>query len=373
MNILLLEPFYTGSHKAWADGFKKYSSHQVTIVTLPGAHWKWRMHGAAVTMASLVPPTCHNNTDLIIATDMLDLSVFLALTKSWSSNIPVVLYFHENQLTYPWSKTDEDVHLKRDNHYAFINYTSALAADKVFFNSNYHRQSFLQALTGFTEQFPDYRNTKTITQIEEKSEVLRLGLDFEVLQQAIPLNIDKPRRAVVLWNHRWEYDKNPEEFFEALIEIHNRGIDFNLVVLGQSYGKQPGIFEKAKAELKEHILHWGYCKDYKEYVKWMSISDILPVTSIQDFFGISVLEAMFCNVVPLLPRRLAYTEHIPETYHRTFFYEEGELITKLQRRIMDVKYVRVMDTRQYALKYHWISLVNEYDRKFEQIGALHQE
>ncbi|MDX1521413.1 MAG: DUF3524 domain-containing protein, partial [Anaerolineae bacterium] len=134
MKILLIEPYYTGSHAAWTDGYAKYSQHQVDILSLPGRFWKWRMHGGAVTLArKFLASTLR--PDLILATDMLDLTTFLALTRERTSGIPTAIYFHENQLTYPWSPTDRDIPLNRDKHYGFINYTSALAADAVLFNS----------------------------------------------------------------------------------------------------------------------------------------------------------------------------------------------------------------------------------------------
>ncbi|MGY8764539.1 MAG: tRNA-queuosine alpha-mannosyltransferase domain-containing protein, partial [Fidelibacterota bacterium] len=92
MNILIIEPYFTGSHKQWAVGFAKYSKHDVRFLTMKGQFWKWRMHGGAVTMAR----EFNNLTwrpDLILATDMLDLSTFLALTKSKSYGIPTAIYF----------------------------------------------------------------------------------------------------------------------------------------------------------------------------------------------------------------------------------------------------------------------------------------
>ncbi|MBP6731839.1 MAG: DUF3524 domain-containing protein, partial [Chitinophagales bacterium] len=187
MNILLLETFYTGSHKQWADDFKKYSTHDIVILPLSGHHWKWRMHIGAVELAAkaINPEVKFKNgatkPDLILATDMLDLATFLGLTKSWSHNIPTAIYFHENQLNYPWSPTDADVKLKRDAHYAFINYTSALAADRVFFNSHYHMQAFLTELPKFLQTFPDYNNLATVDAIAKKSLVLPLALDLKKL------------------------------------------------------------------------------------------------------------------------------------------------------------------------------------------------
>ena len=208
MRIVLLEAFYSGSHQLWADGFKKYSKHDITILSLKGKHWKWRMHGGAISLAKQFLEIDFS-PDLILATDMLDFSLFLALTKHKSAAIPTAIYFHENQLTYPWSVTDVDVHLKRDFHYGFINFTSALVADKVFFNSQYHYNSFLDALPKFLKMYPDYNELWTINNIKEKAIVLYLGMELNTISPIKKRN----EIPVILWNHRWEYDKNPTFFF----------------------------------------------------------------------------------------------------------------------------------------------------------------
>lgn len=51
MRVLALEPYYGGSHRAFVDGWASRSRHDWTVLTLPAHHWKWRMRGAAVTMA----------------------------------------------------------------------------------------------------------------------------------------------------------------------------------------------------------------------------------------------------------------------------------------------------------------------------------
>jgi len=141
MKILLIEPYYTGSHKKWAEGLKKHSSHHIKILSMKGQFWKWRMHGGAVTLAKIFN-TMDWKPDLILSTDMLDLTTFLALTRAKSNGVPTAIYFHENQISYPWSPRDRDILNKRDNHYGFINYSSALTASKVFFNSNFHMKTF---------------------------------------------------------------------------------------------------------------------------------------------------------------------------------------------------------------------------------------
>ncbi|MFT5169279.1 MAG: hypothetical protein ACI8P3_004528, partial [Saprospiraceae bacterium] len=178
MKILIVEPFFSGSHKKWACGYQQYSQHNVEILSLPGRHWKWRMYGGAVSLANTFKKNNYQ-PDLILASDMLDLSTFVSLLRKEINNIPVALYFHENQITYPWSPTDQDVSLRRDNHYGFINYTSALAADYIFYNSQYHLDSFLRSLPRFLNQFPDYRELQNIDAIRKKSALLYLGVDLK--------------------------------------------------------------------------------------------------------------------------------------------------------------------------------------------------
>ena len=67
LNITLIEPFFTGSHKAWAEGYKKNSQHNISIISLKGIYWKWRMHGGAITLAKMFNEYIkkHGNPDLL--------------------------------------------------------------------------------------------------------------------------------------------------------------------------------------------------------------------------------------------------------------------------------------------------------------------
>jgi glycosyltransferase involved in cell wall biosynthesis len=368
-NILLIEPFFTGSHKAWAEGVKQRSSHNIELLTMPGRHWKWRMHGGAITLANQFL-AIDFEPDLIVATDMLDLTTFQALTRSKTADIPVVAYFHENQLTYPWSPNDQDVTLKRDNHYSFINYTSALAADQLLFNSSYHRTAFIEALPAFLRQFPDGVDLEGVEQIEQKSQVLHLGLDlarFDPFKQR--RSDEKP--PLILWNHRWEYDKNPEDFFRALEVISAEGHDFELAVLGESYKKLPPAFDRAKQSLDKHIVHWGFVDSFEAYATWLWEADILPVTSNQDFFGVSVVEAMYCDVAPILPNRLAFPEHLPSdaaerkhVYYTTF----EELVQQIKGAVAHISEIRRNQVSRHVKRYDWQNMASAYDAIFDQMA-----
>ncbi|MEL7427881.1 MAG: DUF3524 domain-containing protein, partial [Bacteroidota bacterium] len=330
-------------------------------------HWKWRMHGAAVELARqfLDQP---EQPDLILTTDMLDTATFLALTRSRTATIPTAVYFHENQLTYPWSPTDEDVTQKRDRHYAWINYTSALAADAVFFNSQYHHDSFLGALPGFLKAFPDHKGLGTVAQIADKSSVLYLGMDLRAFDPIeARYNSDIP---VLLWNHRWEYDKDPETFFACCEQLHDEGVDFRLIVLGESYANRPAVFDAVKEKLSAKTLHWGYAEGFAEYASLVKSAHILPVTSRQDFFGGSVVEAMYCGVYPLLPDRLAFGEHVVGDCKENHIYSDHSALLRRLRSLLKDSSLGPSSPElvsQFVSRYDWRMQVVDYDQIFKEL------
>ena len=387
MNILMLEPYFAGSHRAWIEGYTKKSRHTVDKLTLPGRYWKWRMHGGAVTLAREFNANINGGgalPDLIIASDMLDLTVFLALTRQHTSPVPTAVYFHENQFTYPWSPGDRDVAAGRDTHFGFINISTALAADKVYFNSRYHMESFLTAAAGYLEGLPEPSEKETADVIRAKSSVLHLGLDLAGICREGEEE-DKTGPPLILWNHRWEYDKNPAEFFEALYVLDERGRDFRVAILGENFKRSPEIFNEAREKLGDKVVHYGFAEDFASYARWLRRTDILPVTSIHDFFGASVVEAVFAGAWPILPNRLAYpehfgpehfgTEHFPEEVLAKIFYDDFDgLVERLEDAVTSIDKLRADKVRRESLrchveKYDWQTAGPLYDEEFASLVA----
>ena len=54
VKVFLVSGYHTGSHRAWAEGYVAASRHDVHLVTLPGAFWKWRLTGGFVSLAERV-------------------------------------------------------------------------------------------------------------------------------------------------------------------------------------------------------------------------------------------------------------------------------------------------------------------------------
>jgi glycosyltransferase involved in cell wall biosynthesis len=364
MQILLLEPYFTGSHAAWLHGLQTHSQHTIHALTLPGQFWQWRMLGSAMTLADqflaldLAP-------DLILATDMLDLSRFLALTRRQTAHIPSAIYFHENQLTYP-----EGPRIRRKKEIAWINISSALAADAVFFNSVFHRTAFLDALHSFIKHYPDERPLHIIDQIAQQSSVLPVGVNLAKYDAHRPRTpVKHPATPpLILWNHRWEYDKNPTSFFKVLFRLQDDGLPFQVGILGENFQQDPAEFTAARDRLGDRVVEFGYVENFKDYAQWVWQADVVISTAYQDFFGISMVEAIYCGAYPLLPKRLNYPALIPTDLHTDHLYTTDNGLYHRLKDYLQTRPSTLPILAKAVAHYDWNALIAQYDAAFEAIA-----
>lgn len=312
--------------------------------------------------------------DVIFATDMLNVPAFLSLTRHVLSNTPLVLYVHENQLTYPLKEGVE-----RDYTYAYINYLSCLAADRVIFNSTYHMDEYLEALPGMLRAFPDYNHLHSVQLIRQKSAVLHLGMDLRAHDLHAVKKTHRSRAQladfpIVLWNQRWEYDKNPEAFFRMMNRLDDAGCSFRLILAGEHFEEQPKEFEKAFRRYAERIMHYGYAEDFEEYSSLLHQADIIVSTAIHEFFGIAVLEAIYCGCHPLLPNKLSYPELIPSSLHKpllhapTLYKDEDHLFKILYAILMGKERPLPSESlREICNHLDWREQVQYYDSVLEEV------
>ncbi len=331
LHVAILEPYYGGSHAAFVDALIAGSRHRCTLSTLPARKWKWRMRGAAIWFArddrSWMTQGGNGPIDLILVSDMLGVSDLRALLPVAMGSVPIVSFFHENQLTYPLP-----AHEERDFQYGMTNITSCLAADAVAFNSRFHLDDFLTAVTALLAKMPDYVPADVVLDIRRKSTVLSPPVCVDPADRpAGPA--DKP--WTILWCHRWEFDKNPEPFFDALIRLDEAGCGFDLVLAGQQFRTAPPVFEDAWDRLGRHIIHAGYIADRAAYVDLLRRCDLVVSTAIQENFGIAVLEAILAGCQPLLPNRLAYPEIIPPDLHEHCLFPSDDRLYPHLARVLD--------------------------------------
>jgi glycosyltransferase involved in cell wall biosynthesis len=184
---------------------------------------------------------------------------------------------------------------------------AGLAADRLLFNSCFNRDSFLSGLDGLARRLPDGFPADLAARLEGKSHVLPVAVEPIAARQDGPCANDVP---LILWNHRWEHDKQPERFAQAIIELDRRGKTFRLALLGPRARSGHPALEQLRTTVGPRIAVDGFLPR-SDYVKWLQRTDIVVSSAAHEFQGISLLEAVSAGAWPLVPDRLCYPEQYP--------------------------------------------------------------
>ncbi len=318
MRVLLLSAYDAASHRRWHETLRNgLDDWQWTVLALPPRHFAWRTRGNPLSWSR--EPALRESYDLILATSMVDLATLRGLIPGLAVT-PSALYFHENQFAYPEGRNPHGL-LEAQ----MVSLYSALAADKLLFNSAYNRDSFLAGCKSLLARFPDAVPPGIVDMLSAKAAVLPVPVDAGA-QQMPQQPVSGPLELV--WNHRWEYDKGPGLLRDIVAGLVERGAAFRMNVVGQQFREQPaefaGIGELLSRADAEGV--WGFVEDLVDYRRLLARSDVVLSTALHDFQGLSVLEACRLGASPLVPDDLVY----PEWFDAGFRYADaGQAVEKI--------------------------------------------
>ena len=303
--IWLLSAYRADSHATWGDWLtSELQEFNWSTVELPGRHFAWRIRGNPLSWLNALPD---ESPDLIVATSMVDLATLKGL-HSRLAGVPALYYFHENQFAYPHSDAQTT-----SVEAQMVQLYGALCADRVLFNSGYNRKTFLDGVETLLSRMPDRVPVGIVDRLEATSGVLPVPV--EPVRPA-----PRPDPGLVLWNHRWEYDKRPDRFATVMIELAERGVDFRLALLGPRPKQPPEPLLRLRRKLPDRIVADGRLPR-DEYREIIARAGIAVSTSNHEFQGISMLEASSAGVRVLVPDALCY----PELYPAECRYPKGDL------------------------------------------------
>lgn len=308
--ILLLSAYHAESHRYWCETLiSQFPQYEWNLLSLPARYFSWRIRGNPLSFIHEYKEQLAQTYDLCIATSMVDLATLKAIIPGLG-NTPCLVYFHENQFAYPASDRQHDSLEPK-----MVNLYTALAADKVLFNSQYNQDSFCVGVEDLLSSMPDCVPRDIPQSIIEKSAVLPVPLQL-VTNQKVRVEISTVPK--ILWNHRWEYDKGPDLLLEVIRQLHESEKPYRLAIVGQQFRQIPPAFEKIKTLIDESKLleleQWGYLQNKEDYQRCLAESDMVLSTAMHDFQGLAVLEAVAAGCIPVLPNRLVYPEWFAASY-----------------------------------------------------------
>ncbi|MFY0678649.1 MAG: DUF3524 domain-containing protein [Neptuniibacter sp.] len=357
MKVLLLSAYDAESHRYWWQGLRtNLDQHEWTVLTLPSRYFSWRIRGNALTWLFEQGAVLNQPYDLIVATSMTDLSTLKGLVPNLSQT-PTIVYFHENQFDYPVSgKEFKSVEPK------ILNLYTALAADLVLFNSNYNLTTFFAGLDALLKKLPDCVPHNVVEALKKRCKIIPVPLNPFVFQQ----ELKKESVFNIVWNHRWEYDKNPKLLLRGMEVFQNYEINFKLHVVGKHFRKVPDEFYQLKELMGDKIGEWGYMESRQDYIQLLDKADVVLSTAIHDFQGISVLEGVAAGAVPVVPDRLAYKELFDPSYR---YSSEGNEAKNLANQLLKTASLKQTGTITVPDISHlsWDRLSNEYQQAFDSV------
>lgn len=377
MRVLLLSAYAAASHVHWQHCLEDmFPAWEWQVLTLPPRHFAWRIRGNPLYWALEEAEKLSESYDLLIATSMVDLATLRGLVPSLAT-IPSVVYFHENQFEYPQGKQQPSL-LEAQ----MVSIYSALAADGLLFNSQYNMRTFLRGCSGLMARLPDRVPPGLPALLEKKSSVLAVPCDKPLVTEAgegAPWtqsgSDERPLR--LCWLGRFEHDKGPEGLLRILQRLEQEELNYELAVTGQQFRQSPAVFDEIEESFQHRLVQFGYAESREDYSALLAAADIVLSTSLHEFQGLAVLEAVACGCLPVVPDRLVY----PEIYPPQFVYAtDGEdcsveaaaatqLILRLARSIPGGT-IKVPDVSVFSMT----SLAPQYDDLFRQtIAARHSQ
>ena len=360
-NILVLEPWYRGSHRTWLDGWREASRHQFNIVEGPDSGWRQSLATAPTHFAEVI---AQNSTtpDALVASSPIDLATGAGLLGPKISRPPILLYMHESQIGYPPGPKGG-----RSQKGIINDWTAISTADKVVVATHFHAGLLMERMPPFVEGLLPGAGSK-LECVLSKIEILPVGITMSGLRSR---SATGPLR--LLWNHRWAYDKDPNEFVHAMSILAGEGQAFQVYALGEVERSGQRAQSRLVNQLRERIILCGH-QDRGAYESALCQSDLVVSTARQDFFGVAVAEAIAAGARPVLPNRLAYPEIVPKSLRSTLLYETNliEALRSVLTRSRDALHQYQSATMAHVAGFEWANLAPTYDALIDDLIECRQ-
>ena len=263
--------------------------------------------------------------DQVLATSMTDLATLKGLVPDLA-RIPSIVYFHENQFAFPTRGARA--------HAVAAQITSiytALAADQVVFNSAFNRDTFFEGANQLLKQMPDAVPERLLTDCARKAWVVPVPLATESPGR----NRSNTVRSGIVWNHRWEYDKGPEQLLEIVKAYLALGGQELVHLVGQQFRQIPEPLSRVIDCLQQagRLGQSGYIDDHEAYLSLLRECRVVLSTAHHEFQGLAVQEAMAEGCLPVVPDALVYPEYVPK--HSRYESPEEAAVLLMRQQFSD--------------------------------------
>ena len=215
-----------------------------------------------------------------------------------------------------------------------------------------------------------YRFDKNIHIIPTGIEVERFfeeNIDKEQLKNVKKtLNISK-KDFTILFVGRLAEEKNVEFLIESHKDLIDKGLNVKLIIVGDGPDKEAYEELAIKLGIEKQVIFTGKAS-WEDMPYYYHVADVFATASKTETQGLTVIEAMASNVVPVCMRDEAFQSMVTEDLNGLFFETKEQYKEKIEYLYDNPKELARIDNQariqaeHYGSKNYAISVLEVYER-----------
>jgi hypothetical protein len=349
LDILALEPYYGGARRAMLETLVRCSRHRWTVLKLPPRRIERRLSVAANWFGEQLTRHWVGRVDLLFTSEAMNLASLCQLMPPLAGK-PSVVYFHENQLPEVGTNTDSPLDM--------VNLNTANAASEIWFNSEWHRKTFLARAGALIDRHREIAVRQPLPRLKRKSSVMVPPVDTTAVMEALDARVQRDGTALFVDTR----DADVGVLNRALAILRERNEKFRLITLGPTVGLNGSadVMRKAVGDNDEAAQARGLC----EAGVFVSVRP----DAASDFLAVRALAA---GCRPVLPDSGFYRELLPPAMQRSCLYDLSPtpLADRLQEAIspFQLAVARPEEFRRTLAPYEAAAASRQFDERFEEL------
>jgi hypothetical protein len=351
LDILALEPFYGGARRAMLETIVRCSRHRWTVLKLPPRRIDRRLVAAANWFSEQLSRHWVGRVDLLFTSEALNLPALYELMPS-IKRYPSVVYFHDNQLP------DLSVQIERPTD--MVNLDTAMAATEVWFNSAYHRRTFLIRAEALFDRHIERYFREPYAHLKAKSRLMPPPVDLGMVQEVrSQVQVQRNPRAIFVETR----DADIPMLNTALGMLRNRIVPFTTITVGPV------------DDLSQQIPRWTIAEhDDAGQIRGMLEAGVVLSVKPEAASDYQVIRALVAGCRPVLPDSATYPEILPTVLHKLCLYDVNpdSLADALQNAVSAPPDSWRSDGFRAAFKhFEAITSCRSMDERLEQVVGAH--
>ncbi len=200
-------------------------------------------------------------------------------------------------------------------HILYDQLVGSLGADMNFFHTKYCYDMLL-------EEANDVLNSDKINLLKEKSVISLGGYCNEIEQKK------KYDKFTFIYNHRLDGYKNWKDTFVIFDQLHNEGLDFQVILTAGDKDNINTINKKPYTIVKSFTKH-------QDYLKELSKCHSNVINSRHETFCISIAESIMNDQVVVVPNRCTFPELVGKDY--PYLFDDTDDQIEIMRKLIKNK------------------------------------